>query len=232
MVDQSVDKVNAPQNQHFIFSILLALSFIVNIVLAVFLIYTVRFQQIPQQTIIPSPTSIQPTQADRQTNQFTIPASWKTYTSSTVGITFRYPPDYTVEEAEGAYGGGIDNIILQSTSSAKLGKSSQTATNDWLTVEIHITSSPDSNDTLKKFVEETNNSRNTPLNIGFQVLKSTSYSIGGVPAEYQQWKDNQGNDGETILFIRNNKRYDMLKFPADTSQQDTFNKIISSIQYL
>lgn len=143
-------------------------------------------------------------------------AGWKTYTSKKLSFSFKYPPEYKVPEENNNY------ISLISPSNPKTKK------NEELTIEIYA-SEAEPNESLIDFVKK-KKEQSDSLGSNTKILKEEEILIDGIKAVKQTW-EGMGT-GQTILFIKNNKEFGIIKYPAVTTRDNEFDQILSTFKFL
>lgn len=168
----------------------------------------------------PSPTpSTQPSpksKTNETANPDLIGANWQTYTSENLGISFKYPIDYSnPKEIEG---------YLSIISPLNLNRDPKMSElqNGELKIEVYL-SETSIGESLEQFAGR------KEKDLG-EVIDTAEITVGGVKAIVKKWH-NQG-DGETIYILSRNKEYIVQKFPLATTRQKEFNQILSTFKFL
>jgi len=148
-------------------------------------------------------------------------AGWQTYINMMLGFSFRYPTEYKAPIENNNY----ISLISPLNPEPKKGYELQ---NGELKVEIYVSdASPD--ETLMELVKK-KKAQSDSLGSNTKILKEEEILVDGINAVKQTW-EGMGT-GQTILFIKDNKEFGMIKFPAVTTRDNEFNQILSTFKFL
>lgn len=167
------------------------------------------------QTASPLPTSLPTIMPTTSSN---IPADWKTYTSNNDGYALKYPSDYSISGGEGQ-----NTFAILSPLNPTKTKGYELQDGE-LKIEIYSTPSPE-NDSLERYIDEQKN-QSDPQSVP-SIAKIIA--INGMSAAYI--KASLPFNGEEYIFIHNNKRFFIVKFPQVTSRQIEFDQILSTFKF-
>lgn len=147
-------------------------------------------------------------------------AGWKTYTSTELNITFKYPPEYKLPEEN-------DNYISLISPLNPEPKKGYQLKNGELKIEIY-TSDANPNESLIELIKK-KKEQSDSLGADVKIIKEEEIFIDNIKAIKQTWEGTE--TGQTILFIKNNKEFGIIKYPAVTTRDYEFNQILSTFKF-
>ncbi|MDO8610223.1 MAG: hypothetical protein Q7R95_06750 [bacterium] len=152
-------------------------------------------------------------------NQATNTSNWKTYINKPTGLNLSYPTTYPlIRDGINQQDSSCNYIELLSNDKVDISQS-----NNELSLSINICNTK-SNDSLESFYQE-------QIGMPIQISNKLTKTYGDISAISYQWKNNTGQgNGETVLMIANNKRITVYKYPLQTTKQQEFEQILSSVK--
>jgi len=172
------------------------------------------------ETSIISPTSIPiPTQTITIDEPEVL--SWKVFTSVDKGISFKYPPSYNNPEE-------YDNYISLISPLNPTQEKGYELHNGELKIEIYL-SDAQPNETLEDLIKK-KKEQSDSLGVDTKILEQKEIMVDGVKAIQQTW-EGMGT-GQTILLLNNYKEVGIIKYPAITSRDQEFDRILSTIKLI
>lgn len=201
-------------------TILLSILLLIAVSIAGFFAYQVRSltnellefrnQNLEKQTPTPEPESTFP----MYTEPSSIPSDWKTFKNEEYGFSFKYPSIYKLYESKGYL-----NIISPLLPATK----GYTLRDGELKMEIYI--NPVSmNDSLEKYATEIKDTSQRG------VMTEEKIEISGVDVVHFGFEDVYS--GDIYIFLNNNFRVQIAKYPKVTSRQGEFDQILSTFKFI
>lgn len=140
-------------------------------------------------------------------------ANWNTYTSTTLGFTFKYPTEYKPPEERENY------LSLISPLKSNRGKGYELQ-NGELKIEI-VTEPAKTNDSPTRCWDD-----NTS---GGKILNQSKVDVSGTDTTIIDWEGY--GTGQFICVIHNEHRYLINKYPLETTRQNEFYQILSTFKF-
>lgn len=147
--------------------------------------------------------------------------NWIKYINDDLDIRFDYPPEYKAPKENNNY----ISLISPLNPTPKKGYELQDGE---LKIEIYV-SNTTPNETIEDLVKK-KKEQSDSLGSNTKILKEEEILIDGIKAVKQTW-EGMGT-GQTILFIKNDKEYGIIKYPALTTRDNEFDQIISSFRFI
>lgn len=195
-----------PSHKHWSTILIVAILIVFLGTAAYVVLSTKATMKKPTQVVVqdPSPTAT--------TNEI---ANWKTYNSSSLGISFKYPPTYPEPQESKNY----ISLISPLNSDNVKGSGLQ---NGELKIEIYFENA-NQNLSLEAYVREKNET-------GAEILEQSETTLDGVRTIHQKLKGY--GTSEAYYILHGGKKLMIVKYPLETTRQDEFEKILSSFRFL
>ena len=150
-------------------------------------------------------------------------SNWKTYANSKFSFSFNYPSNYSfTENLSNNYVSIISPIDMTNRKGYEL-------QNGELKVEFWISPNTDNKSLNSYFDDQVRQTNLDPVGIGAKVLSTKDLTIAGIPAKSLTW---QGvGTGTNYYLIFKNIIFTVNQYPAITSRQSDFDKILASIKF-
>ena len=191
----------------------------IGVVLVVLIAYF-SYQQTRDVDTVLAPTpvpSAEPSNGKEVTNNPTpFPENWETYTNDEYGISFPYPPEYSL--TENSSGATQYYIALQSPLDPEKPQKQTTLGENELKIEIVIEESVE-NDTSEKCYYDHTEEPN--------VISQEEVSVAGVTATSFTWEGI--GTGVFTCVIKNDYRYLINKYPHESSLDSDYENIMEAL---
>ncbi len=153
---------------------------------------------------------------------------YKAYSNNQFGISFNYPENYSLSENSPNDNNHSYYISVMSPIDMTNRKGYELQ-NGELKVEFWISSKTTNQSLSSYFDEQVKQTNLDQAGIGAKVLSAKDLTIAGIPAKSLTWQG-LGQGTNYYLFYKNNI-ITINQFPAVTTLQADFNKILSSIKF-
>lgn len=175
-----------------------------------------RRQVTPSTIIISQPTGTMPTVVEPSPILTQDPtAGWKTYTSTALGFTFKYPAEYNLPKESEHY------LSLDSPLNPDRSIKDYTFHNGELKIEI-VTEAAEENDSSVKCWNDHDSGET-------KIINQSETMINGIVTTIFDWEGH--GTGQLICVTYNKQRYLINKYPLETTRQTEFDQILSTFKF-